>query len=164
MADPFQQLPFDSRIVANFIIRLAKEQGRSMTIMRVLKISYMAHGWTLALLDRPLVNDHVQAWKHGPVIPSIYYAFRPYGAYDIDPVEMVSDVELGTDTEEFLASVSRMYEKASDWQLSQLTHLQGGPWAKTYKPGVRNIIIPNELIKEHFISKLERASDGDRAR
>ena len=157
----FEELPYDSRSVANHFIRLARGQGRSMTIMRVLRISYMAQGWTLALLDRPLVNDHVQAWKHGPVIPGIYYAFRPYGAYDMDPVDMVREDNLGTDVVEFLAGINAMYEDVSDWQLSQLTHLPRGPWARTYTPGIRHNIIPNEMIKEHFKSKMERAGKSD---
>ena len=58
-------LPYDSRHVANNIIDAANEKGSEVSITRLLKLAYMAHGWTLALLEKPLVNDYVQAWKYG---------------------------------------------------------------------------------------------------
>ena len=55
-----------------------------------------------------------------------------------------------------MEAVFELYEQLSDGQLSQLTHLRGGPWHKMYKPGQLGIIIPNELIAQHFKDKLER--------
>ncbi len=160
MSDTSQDLPYDSVAVANFVIRLARDQGRSLSIMRVLKVAYMAHGWTLAVRDQPLVDEFVQAWKFGPVIPSIYYTFRPYGAYDLDVIKIVRNEEVDTETGTFLEHVYRMYEGVSDWELSRLTHVPGGPWAMCYRRGGRGIIIPNEMIKGHFSDKLKRARNG----
>ena len=70
------QHAYDSRHIANCFIRRAKNDHESMSIMRVLKLVYMAHGWTLAVLNRPLIMDRIEAWEYGPVIPTVYYAFR----------------------------------------------------------------------------------------
>ncbi len=53
------QYPYDSRQIANWFIRRAPDDGQSMSIMHVLKLVYMAHGWTLATLDRPLIMDRI---------------------------------------------------------------------------------------------------------
>ena len=128
-----------------------------MSIMRVLKLSYMAHGWALAVIEKPLVNEYVQAWRYGPVIPSIYYSYRPQGVYNLKPVDLVQEVDLDDETVELLPAVYDIYKHLSDNALSALTHLPGGPWHSTYKPNKLNIIIPNDLIAAHFKDKLERS-------
>ncbi len=155
--------PYDSRKVANQFIRFAKNRGKPMTILRVLKLAYMAHGWHLALTNEPLVNEPVQAWRHGPVIPSIYYAFRPQGII-IGLFPFVKEDELDQDTKGFLSHIDEMYQGLSANRLSALTHIKGGPWDMTYRAGELGTVIPNNLIKEHFISKLERAKEAKEAK
>ena len=155
--------PYDSRQIANRLIRIARQSGESMSIMRVLKLAYMAHGWTLATIEGPLVNEYVQAWRYGPVIPSIYYAFRPRGVYDLDPYPLIQEGELDSEVDDLMVSVFGMYRRLSATQLSALTHIKGGPWHTTYRPGKRGLVIPNELIEEHFKDKLERAYNGETA-
>ena len=157
MAKLTTSLPYDSRQIANELITIANQHDQSMSIMRLLKLSYMAHGWTLAIVDEPLVNDYVQAWRYGPVIPSIYYAFRPHGVYGLQKIRMVKEQIIDDKTCDLMNAVYKMYLNLSDGQLSQLTHIRGGPWHKTYRPGKLGIVIPNGLISEHFKDKLERA-------
>ena len=131
-----------------------------MSIMRLLKLTYMSHGWNLAAIDKPLVNDFVQAWQHGPVVPSIHYAYRPQGVYNLEQIQLVPELQankMKSEVDDLLVHVFKMYQKYSDRQLSALTHIRNGPWHRTYRNGVRGIKIANELIKEHFKSKLERS-------
>ncbi len=132
-----------------------------MSIMRLLKLTYMAHGWTLAIIEKPLVNDYVQAWRYGPVIPSIYYAFRPFGIYRLDPIQLVQESAIDSEIDSLLASVYKLYRNLNANQLSALTHIEGGPWHATYVPNRRNIIIPNDLISVHFKNKLKRSKHGN---
>ena len=46
---------------------MAKEQGRDITVMQLLKLIYIANGWSWALLGKQLVRDPVEAWQYGPV-------------------------------------------------------------------------------------------------
>lgn len=150
-------LPYDSRQIANSLIEIAHDHDQTMSIMRLLKLTYMAHGWSLAIFDAPLVNDYVQAWRYGPVIPSIYYAFRPHGVYNLQKIPIVVKFPIDKKTNAFVESVYEAYKHLSGGRLSQLTHLPGGPWATTYKEGKLGIVIPNTLISEHFKDKLNRA-------
>ena len=150
-------LPYDSRQIANHLITIANERGHTMSIMRLLKLAYMTHGWTLAIFDEPLVNDYVQAWKYGPVIPIIYYTFRPHGVYNLPKVSIPKEPQTSKEICELMGVVFTLYEDLSDGQLTQLTHLPRGPWHRMYKPGELGIVIPNELISEHFKSKYERS-------
>lgn len=75
-----QAPPFDARSVANFILDLAERDDRSVSNLVLQKLAYFAHGTFLSRTGRPLVAGEFEAWKHGPVHPHIYNAFKGYGA------------------------------------------------------------------------------------
>ena len=149
--------PYESRRVANHLIDIAYKHEESISIMRLLKLAYMAHGWTLAVCDEPLVNEDVEAWRYGPVIPLIYYAFRPHGAYNLKKVKILNEQPIIENVSDLMEDVYRVYKNVSDSQLYRLTHSPGGPWHKVYEPNKLGIVIPNKLISDHFKNKLERA-------
>src|SRR5690242_19451838 len=72
-------MPFSAKAVANEFLKLAKEEHRTLSPMQVIKLVYLAHGWYLAITGRPLLDERVQAWRFGPVVPSIYHEFKKYG-------------------------------------------------------------------------------------
>jgi uncharacterized phage-associated protein len=47
------------------------------------KLVYYAQGFALALLDRPLFPQHIEAWIYGPVVPALY---REYKSYEADTI------------------------------------------------------------------------------
>ena len=145
--------PYDSRQTANVFINMAQNDGRQMSVMRLLKLLYFAHGWCLALYDRPLINDYVEAWKFGPVVSMVYFAFRPQGIHELNPMELVHERELCPDTLRLLDWIDDNYGALTDRQLSLLTHVKGGPWHQVYRPNVSNIVIPNDLIASYFRKK-----------
>lgn len=151
--------PYDSRQIANWFIRRAHVHGRSMSIMHVLKIVYMAHGWCLAVRDRPLIQDRIEAWDYGPVIPAIYHAFRPRGVHDILPLDM-HERPLEGDIESLLVQVDDLYKELSASQLSRLTHIKGGPWHTVYRQGAKFQPIPDDIIAAHYKDKLARAQNA----
>ncbi len=157
--------PYDSRQIANWFVDRAGQESMPLTIMKLVKIVYMAHGWCLAILDRPLIDDEVEAWDYGPVIPEVYYTFRVKGE-GIAPVsrfpreDWARDID--SDIKRLLEEVWNRYKSKSALELSDLTHAVGGPWGKTYHMGVRHREIPNKLIKAHYQSMLNQARNGGR--
>lgn len=126
--------------VANFFIGKAQEEGRRITPMQVLKLVYIAHGWHLGLYGTPLIGESAQAWKYGPVIPSVYHDFKHYGKSGIDRQKtMVVDgqpvIPTVTDTQaqNFLSTVWNAYKHLDGWQLSAITHQPGTPWSITWE-------------------------------
>lgn len=39
---------------------------------------------TLAITDVPLFNDDIYAWKHGPVVESVYHNYKSFGSNGIE--------------------------------------------------------------------------------
>lgn len=149
--------------IANKVLGVALERGLPLTIMQLIKLVYFAHGWTLALLGKPLVNEAPQAWQHGPVYPSIYNEFRGSGAR---PIERTAknpfsgtdyDATLTTDEQSVLEQVVTAYGKIHAFELSSRTHQRGTPWDDVYQGGAGKFQpIGNDLIKTHF-DTLKRA-------
>ena len=76
-------MAYDPVTVANRFIELAASKDRALTSMQLNKLTYVAHGFYLAINKRPLIDEPVQAWKYGPVVPSLYRRLKPYGG---DPI------------------------------------------------------------------------------
>ena len=54
-------MPHDSRAVANYFLTKAKDAGKQLTPMQIIKLVYFAHGWSLGLLRSPLIDDQIEA-------------------------------------------------------------------------------------------------------
>lgn len=126
-----------------------------MSIMQALKLVYMAHGWCLAVHGRPLIDHRIEAWSYGPVIPETYYSFRQQDVHDLQPFHMF-ERPIEDTISELLEAVYNMYKDLSAGQLSNLTHIKGGPWHRVYRRGLQFQTIPDELIAEHYKDKLAR--------
>lgn len=70
--------------VARYIIWFAHEHGSSITNLKLQKLLYYAQGWHLAIYDKPLFSDRIEAWVYGPVVPDIYSKYQKYSYRNID--------------------------------------------------------------------------------
>lgn len=142
-----------TRRVANEFLRLAEEDGRALTPLQIIKLVYIAHGWMLALYQRPLIIDRIEAWKYGPVIPQLYHDMKVYGAGSI--AARLSDTSppakpLDPQEMDLIRQVYNIYGKKNGVQLSELTHRSGTPWHITWHPDSFGVAISNDLIAEHY--------------
>mgnify|MGYP000099482796 CR=1 FL=1 len=142
--------------IANAVLNEAWLQGKSVTIMQLLKLVYIAHGWSLALLNAPLVNEEAEAWQHGPIFPSIYRGFRRFGSNPIvelasTPFGPLAEATLTAEQRNLISSVVKNYGDMHAFRLSRITHEVDTPWSKTYDGGRGSSDdIPNALVAEHY--------------
>ena len=147
----------DPRAIANKILDIRAEAGQPITIMQLIKLAYIADGWTLAFLNKPLANETPEAWQYGPVFRSIYNAFSGIGARPVTGRAYVHGTQIPI-SEEFSIeenAIVRMvvdsYGKLSAFTLSNLTHQPGTPWSKAYDKGLYADISTDEM-RTHFKS------------
>jgi uncharacterized phage-associated protein len=141
----------DSRTIANRLLAMAREKGDTLTPMQVLKLVYIAHGWMLGLYGRSLIKDDVRAWQYGPVIPRLYNAMRGYGGGVVtDYLSAPSGDRLDDKEDDVVRQVYEIYGKKTGPALSRLTHAPGTPWALTYERGSFGIVIPTDIIEDHY--------------
>ena len=144
----------DSRVIANRFLQLAREHGQTLTLMQVLKLVYIAHGWMLGLYGRALIADPVEAWKYGPAIPKLYEKLRHYGGNAI--TDFISQplvaAPLGEEEEDIVSQVYDLYGQMTGFQLSEITHAPGTPWSITNARGEYSLEIPQDLIEDYYRS------------
>ena len=164
--------------IANCLLDLAHKEGVEMCQLGLMKRIYIVHGFTLALFDRPALDhrfDKVEAWKLGPVIPSIYHELKHFGNNPIDSrckitkwqisetskSEFVDESELieakldDAEVKDITRFVWEYYKDFTDGELIRITHKRGTPWYICYKRW-ENVEIPNHLIKEYYDILVEK--------
>lgn len=142
--------------VARYLQELADSDGQLMTPLKLMKMVYLCHGWSLGLLDRDLIREEVEAWQYGPVIPDLYHITKGFRSSPV-PVNSLPAAGLAEDQMRLIKSVYNTYKKFSGTQLSALTHKVGTPWHKTWSDGKgRNKTIPTSEIRDHFKELAER--------
>lgn len=155
---------YSSVAVANRFLALARENHGSLTPMQLLKLVYIAHGWTLGLYGRPLIRDEVEAWQYGPVIPRLYGAVRKYRSSPVEgPLRARGgNEELDPIAADIVEQVYGIYGKMTGPTLSRLTHAEGTPWAAIYEPGEFGLTIPNDIIEDHYarMASVPEAAEG----
>ena len=154
-----------SLAVANYFIRKANEEGTELTPMKLLKLVYIAHGWHLGIKGNELIDEGVEAWQYGPVVPSVYHEFKKYrdrqvttpGYIFTEHAKFITPTVENQETVLFLKKVWDYYKGYNGLQLSSLTHQPDTPWDIVYNKK-REIIIGTELIKEHYQSKAKKTT------
>src|SRR6478735_8493369 len=103
--------------VARWFVAWAAEEDADLSNLKLQKLLYYAQGWHLALRGEPLFREDLQAWSHGPVVPSVYRAFRDFGSGDIllDQPEFDWD-DYDPTTSELLVRVWNTYGGFGAWQ------------------------------------------------
>lgn len=140
--------------IADFFLRRYASNG-NITPMKLIKLVYIAHGWHLGLTDLPLIGETPEAWKYGPVIPSLYQTFKQFKnspiKYDDQPEFSIGDNSIDS----FLAKIWEIYGRFDGTQLSAKTHMPDTPWYKAWN-NIRNdrdissLQISNIDIRDHY--------------
>ncbi len=140
--------------VANyFLASVDEEAGDSLSNLKLQKLCYYAQGYHLALRDKPLFSDEIQAWEHGPVIPSLYRAYRQFGAGPIPrPRNFDPIAALDADTRDILAEVNEVFGQFSASKLRNMTHAEP-PWLSAYQQGP-STAISHEAMRNYFSTLL----------
>lgn len=136
--------------VADRFLEFAKERDGTLTPMQLLKLVYIAHGWMLGLYGRPLIGDDVEAWQYGPVIPRLYKAVRKFKSHPVQGPLQNDQGSLDAREESIISQVYEIYGKKTGPALSRLTHQKDSPWDKVYGLGNYGMVIPNDLIEDHY--------------
>ena len=111
---------YDASIIAKWIINKVHPEP-----LKLQKLLYLAQGYSYAFYDRPLFNDEIEGWVHGPVVPSIY---QTYKKYVYDPISVSYEIEeLDKEATDVLNYVINNYARYDSKYLEELTHNQE-PW------------------------------------
>lgn len=123
-------MAFTAKDIADwFLSRLNTDSGDTMSPLKLQKLLYYAQAWHLTIFREPLFDEPIQAWAHGPVVPSQYHRFvsltkfAPIAPENFD----VESPDVPSSSEDLLRDVALVYGEHQASYLEELTHNEA-PW------------------------------------
>ena len=132
------------------------EVYEGITHLKLQKLLYYAQGISLAIYDRPLFKENIEAWQHGPVVREVYLIYqknkRDVINIDLDneKEEILNRLENDKEVNEVLNLTYSNFAIYTAWQLRQMTHEDNTPWDITQRTKELGKKIDNDLIKQYF--------------
>jgi uncharacterized phage-associated protein len=93
--------------------------------LKLQRLLYYAQAWHLGLYGTPLFPEKFEAWMTGPLIPELYWRFKPHGIRPIPEPAVVP--ELPCEVAEFLTTIADDYLEIDEYHLDEMTTSEE-PW------------------------------------
>ena len=141
-----------------FILIVDRSTGDSVNTFKLQKLVYFAQVWHLAMYGKPLFDNKIEAWVHGPVCLELHRRFQNQADLPIGVEAVITDInQLDAHTREFLDEVWTVYGQYSVAKLEKMTHDEA-PWleARAELPAdVRGCnVINQETMRSYYSSRM----------
>ncbi|GAB2854661.1 Panacea domain-containing protein [Hymenobacter ruber] len=163
---------------AKYIIAFSDSKGDLITNKKLQKLLYYVQAWNLAVFNNPLFNDEPQAWRHGPVYPTVYQAFKKHGAEPVslkdeyerdaldadDMMKLISrDNNLTLEKQGLIEEVMTKYGTQSAFSLEILSHRER-PWLDA-REGLDDFdrcdkVITHEAMRQYYSSLRKKKQEA----
>jgi len=152
--------------IADYLLwRVAQEQPEDpdyLTNMKLQKLLYYIQGWSMVDTGQPAFREEIEAWTHGPVVPSVFQAFDHLGKRPIVDVPQ-SPPELTEQIQQLIESVWQRYKAYSAFELSHMTH-QEAPWQKARGSSRADQASRRRIKREDIAAEMQDQLQRARAR
>lgn len=155
--EEFKQVPKQDTIkVSYYIIDYCVTKKYNITNLKLNKLLYFINiEYMLKNNGIPLFDEEFKAWRHGPVLESVYKYFRLGIA--TSPKERLELIKENLKYEKLNIIDKVLNEKAQKTasELVEITHIKDGPWELTYNKnkdnnGICIASIPNQDIYNFY--------------
>ncbi len=112
------------------------------------KLCYYAQAMYLAIYDKPLFEEKIEAWRKGPVIKDVYDLYR----WNNSSLKKNDDIIILPEEESVLKVINSVYGFKTSNELIESTHKEK-PWKQfedVAKDRNNNPEIPQKDIKEYY--------------
>ena len=152
---------FDSRVIANKFIKLHFEDSRRLIPSELVEMVYTAHGWHLAMTDKPLIKDEVRCGKDSVFIKKIrrYFDFSRVSTFILNSRGEVfkDETKKYNFTDNFINSLYEYYSKQPHDFIRRTLLMKGSP-ILNYK--AYNDVITDDETKAFYKDKLDQVTMG----
>lgn len=145
-------MPTALEVAREILWRGSQEEDNDLSNLKLQKLLYYAQGFSLALRGEPCFPEPVVAWLHGPVVVSVYEAYKACGKNPIPAPDDYDPASFPSELRELLDEVYDTYGQFSAWRLREMTH-EETPW----KSALPNRAIPLDVMREFFLTRLRDA-------
>lgn len=135
-----------------FISKSVPGTPENITNLKLQKILYYAQGLYLVHVKKPLFEERIEAWVHGPVVPEVYHQFKQYGYNEIKKNPQNSNFSLpNPEVKKFLDGIWDKYKKYTGKELENKTH-QEEPWLNARGDLPEFISSSNTITQEDLLN------------
>nr|DAU09212.1 MAG TPA: hypothetical protein [Caudoviricetes sp.] len=147
---------YTSQQIADWILsQLNSNSGDTISPLKLQKLLYYCQAWHYTIFNEVLFDERIEAWTHGPVVPSQFKRFNNIDFYQNIKVKNFKYIKLKSKTEQLLNEVVGIYNKCTDDHLELLVKRED-PWKETrgdipeYAHSDKEITL--NLMKEYYSS------------
>ena len=149
--------------VARVIFDLSKKWGPEIPILtplKLMKMTFIAHGWHLGLYHASLIDEDAYAWTAGPVFKDLYNATSIYRMMKVEKVplsyfEQHQETKLSDAQVDLINAVEKGYGALTEHELCAITMTKGSPWERTVEMNNgklhADLVISKELTENYYI-------------
>ena len=137
--------------IANyFLVLVDREAGDSITNLKLQKLLYFAQGTSLALFDKPLFDEDLEAWPHGPVAASAYHKFKIFEIFERIVIPFPAEMDFDLYDETTKSIIYKVYSTFGEHAASYLRNLshEHAAWKEAYACNKKTL--DRSLIKCDF--------------
>lgn len=156
-------MPHSPSIIANAFLHASQARGIKLDHLKLQKLVFFAHAWSLALHGQSVVDERPQAWTFGPVFDSIYQrlggtkgrvtqllkTFNPSSGKHEGLIPAPNE----TPVWDMVHQVLERYGHLTAQDMSALGHEPDGPWDAARTMAL--LSIPDETIIARYRQKLD---------
>ncbi len=143
---------YSARDIGRETVRLSCENKCWISNLKLQKLLYFAWIEYYQETGTHLFEEPFQAWKYGPVVPSVYFDNWCNAAHTL-VVPKRTSVEIDADTSDFLKRMLLRYRDVSVSQMVTLSH-ESQPWKGHYDPSKKVVIPFEDMEAEAFRSSI----------
>jgi len=127
---------------------MREEDAEYISNLKLQKLLYYAQGVYSALTGDLLFDDNIVAWRHGPVVESVYHEYKHNGPEGINFSDNFDFSSVDQSARSILETVYDYFGQYSAWKLRDMTH-EEKPWGETDL----NEVIDTDLIRTYFLEE-----------
>ena len=119
-----------ARTVAQFFLAFSNECQELTTNLKLNHLVYYTQAWHLAVFNKPLFDERIEAWVHGPVVPCLYEEYKKYGNFPIledYPDSNEIKQQFSSDQQTLLNDIIEVYFPQDEYEL-ELRTFRSDPW------------------------------------
>lgn len=122
-----------------------------ITNLQLQKMLYIAQVFYLGKHEHHLFRAKFEAWDYGPVAPSVYHEFKIFGNKPIEKWAFPQfKEECSPEENAFIKKIVDLLVKLPSSTLVGLTHRNNTAWYNNYRPGAKDVEIPEEDMRKEF--------------
>lgn len=139
--------------IAEAVLCIAKRRGIRIDSLKLQKLLYFAQALSLVRNNKRIFRNLILAWKHGPVVRSVYNQYKHSGKKHLHCSHEAIVDSLTKKDVQVIEDTLETFKNYTGGQLTDITH-KHRPWKDVFEEDKNKQITPKRL-KEYYTHVLE---------